>query len=123
MQVGKRILRNFVLRFQEAVHGFAKIQRVSLLAPLRIDGEIDRDPINPGVERRTALKALNLAISSKKSFLRDLQRVFAVAEQTENHHVNLLMVTRDQLLERADISRLAPSYQLQVVRLHNDSAF
>ena len=77
------------------------------LTPLRIDGEIDRDPIDPSIKRRTALKTAYLAVGPEESFLGYLERVFAVTQQPENHHVNFLMVTGNELLKCTHLAGLA----------------
>ena len=45
-----------------------------------------------------------------------------MAQQSQNDHVDFLMVTGDEFLERAHLARLALLYQLPVAQLHDDPA-
>jgi len=121
VSVSERVSSHLVAFFHYTIHRFPKIQRIPVLASLGVDSVVDRDAVKPRVKGRLSLKALDLAIGSKKGFLRDLQGVFSITKQAHNHHEHLLLVPGNKLLEGAYVPGLAFLDQFPVAYFdHNE---
>jgi hypothetical protein len=66
---------------------------------------------------------VNLTVRAEKSFLRNLERVFTMVQNAEDHHVDFLMVAANEFLKRPHVTRPALLHQFQVTQLHDDPAF
>src|SRR5713226_3988804 len=103
-----------MLFLEDLIHALPKIQEVPLLSSLGVNRDVYRDPIKPGIKGGAAFKAFDFTVRAKESLLGNLHGIIAIAQQTQNHHVDLLMVARDKFLESPQLPRLALLHQLPV---------
>src|ERR1700730_11068251 len=74
-----------------------------------------RDTVQPGIERRSSLKALDRSPSFQESFLGEIPSIILIAQNTVDHGEDLGAVLAYQFAERFSISSLRPTRQFQVL--------
>src|SRR5688500_5052034 len=82
---------------QVIVQGYLVVPVAAVPPADPVLGLIDRDAINPGPQRRLSAEAGKGAEDPQEDFLREVERLVAVAQEVEGQRVDHALVRGDQL--------------------------
>jgi hypothetical protein len=111
---------------QRRMVGRAVIRPVSALAdepiePLMLtlsvtaQGNVDTDPVNPGVERAVAMKLVEPLESPNKRVLQDILSIFMGAHEPQDGRIETILVSANQDTECLGIACAACFYEVMIV--------
>ena len=87
-------------------------------------GQIDRDPIDPGIKRALPLELVQLLERPDKRVLQDIFSIFGGAQEPEHSRVQPILIPTDQVPERLGLARATRLHKALVVKTpghHNPS--
>src|SRR2546427_73806 len=89
------------------------------VTPLMIQTEVVGDAVDPRVEGRVALEAVEALVRPGEGLLHDIQSILAVAEHPERERSDTRLVTLDQLAEGIPVARPDSLDEVPVARRHD----
>jgi len=91
---------------------------VSGFPPLVVDTEVERDPIQPGVQGGVALEAVEALVRFGERVLDDVQRVLTIAEHACCESRHFALIPFHQHAERLSVTLSSPLDELAVIGRH-----
>ena len=81
---------------------------LSVPALPEIPGQVHRDPVKPGGNRRLPPERLELPETPEKNLLGQIQGVLGISQKAESEVIDPVLVEEDQLIEGLDVPLPAP---------------
>jgi hypothetical protein len=106
------------------VLAFDPMRRADTTFSMSTQGQIDRDPIDPGIKRALPLELVQLLERPDKRVLQDIFRIFGGAQEPEQSRVQPILIPTHQDPERLGLTRATCLHKALVVKTpghHNPS--
>ena len=84
--------------------------------PLRVHRRVDRDPVQPRLDAAAA-EAAQVAVGAEEGLLRDIRRLVAIGDHPHDEREQLVLVDRDEVVERVEVAVAGALEQDQVAAL------